>query len=535
MRARRRSTRSSPPVDFWAEVDRRIKLAAKKARAHAREVADEISLHERVTAPAGKSGQSAKPHKVTPEADVGRLGERLDRIDADKLQVAVLESSRHRFGHHALPLPNTDGSMGTTQFQGLYNRARWKKMSQQQRMRAPLCEMCRARGIIVVAEVVDHIRPHHGDESLFYDPQNLQSLCKKCHDTHKARAERSGETWSRAVGPDGDEEDDQAGFLSSAMRDGRTRHMGGRRVVECAMGQDTSGEAPSPAMVANLSPEQSEELTIYPPRSLGEAFRAIGARKNGRARRRAPGRLVALLEAHRAGVRRLRSAYRHAGDHQRVAQGDRGDRLAARGSSLPEDLANTVEGVGRARLLRSRCRSGARRAQQCRKGPVRWRMGYYCLAAVIAVSWDTQLAPGKVRALRASQLGAESPERRFSQSAEDGRPDWRRAQRPLWPCWPPTSKSSASRGAVLRSAEPAKLPQAVRRALLVRHAGRRLSRSSRRRVRPGRARTIGQDFRPSGAVEAIVGGAKSEHLAHAMDNSRKVGWPATGAGKEVKA
>jgi hypothetical protein len=33
--------------------------------------------------------------------------------------------------------------------------------------------------------------------------------------------------------------------------------------------------APSPAMAAadNLSPETSEELTIYPPRSLGEAFR----------------------------------------------------------------------------------------------------------------------------------------------------------------------------------------------------------------------------------------------------------------------
>jgi hypothetical protein len=35
------------------------------------------------------------------------------------------------------------------------------------------------------------------------------------------------------------------------------------------------GEAPSPAMVAadNLSLERSEELTVYPPRSLGEAFR----------------------------------------------------------------------------------------------------------------------------------------------------------------------------------------------------------------------------------------------------------------------
>src|SRR5262245_23331000 len=35
------------------------------------------------------------------------------------------------------------------------------------------------------------------------------------------------------------------------------------------------GEAPSPAKVAaeNLSPDQSEELTVYPPHSIGEAFR----------------------------------------------------------------------------------------------------------------------------------------------------------------------------------------------------------------------------------------------------------------------
>jgi hypothetical protein len=71
---------------------------------------------------------------------------------------------------------STDRSMGATQFQGLYNRSRWKKMSRQQRMRAPLCEMCKARGLVVVAQVVDHIRPHHGDERLFFDPQNLQSL-----------------------------------------------------------------------------------------------------------------------------------------------------------------------------------------------------------------------------------------------------------------------------------------------------------------------------------------------------------------------
>lgn len=43
------------------------------------------------------------------------------------------------------------------------------------------------------------------------------------------------------------------------------------------------GDAPSPAMATadNLSPEQSEELTVYPPRSLGEAFRRFRTPMHG--------------------------------------------------------------------------------------------------------------------------------------------------------------------------------------------------------------------------------------------------------------
>ena len=37
---------------------------------------------------------------------------------------------------------------------------------------------------ITAATVVDHIKPHRGDIDLAYDPDNLQSLCKPCHDTH---------------------------------------------------------------------------------------------------------------------------------------------------------------------------------------------------------------------------------------------------------------------------------------------------------------------------------------------------------------
>ena len=52
--------------------------------------------------------------------------------------------------------------------------------------------------------------------------------------------------------------------------------------------QTRSGEAPSPAMASaqNLSFANSEELTIYPPRSLGEAFRRY--RRTEEWRRKAP-------------------------------------------------------------------------------------------------------------------------------------------------------------------------------------------------------------------------------------------------------
>lgn len=60
-------------------------------------------------------------------------------------------------------------------------------------MRAfPFCVYCDQQGRIIPATVVDHIIPHRGDKSLFFDTKNLQSLCKTCHDAVKQRFEKSG-------------------------------------------------------------------------------------------------------------------------------------------------------------------------------------------------------------------------------------------------------------------------------------------------------------------------------------------------------
>jgi len=41
---------------------------------------------------------------------------------------------------------------------------------------------CERKGHVIPATVVDHIIPHRGDETLFWDESNWQALCKKCHD-----------------------------------------------------------------------------------------------------------------------------------------------------------------------------------------------------------------------------------------------------------------------------------------------------------------------------------------------------------------
>ena len=65
--------------------------------------------------------------------------------------------------------------------QRMYNSARWKRMRKAQLTREPWCKGCLEQGVCTVATDVDHITPHRGSERLFYDAENLQSLCRSCH------------------------------------------------------------------------------------------------------------------------------------------------------------------------------------------------------------------------------------------------------------------------------------------------------------------------------------------------------------------
>ena|SRR5690554_2622226 len=71
----------------------------------------------------------------------------------------------------------------------LYNDRRWHRLRYKQLQAEPLCKFCLEQGRTEAATVVDHITPHKGNQELFFDPGNLQSLCKLHHDAAKAKAE----------------------------------------------------------------------------------------------------------------------------------------------------------------------------------------------------------------------------------------------------------------------------------------------------------------------------------------------------------
>jgi len=69
--------------------------------------------------------------------------------------------------------------------------ANWRKASKSFLRAYPMCERHLDRDQWVPASVVDHVIPHKGDYELFWDEENWQSLCKRCHD-HKTATEDGG-------------------------------------------------------------------------------------------------------------------------------------------------------------------------------------------------------------------------------------------------------------------------------------------------------------------------------------------------------
>jgi len=85
------------------------------------------------------------------------------------------KSSKKRNGFHYLK-PS----------QSVYNNNAWRKLRDEIIERDNYtCQLC---GSTEGPMIADHIKPHRGDNDLFWDKDNLITLCKNCHD-YKTRQE----------------------------------------------------------------------------------------------------------------------------------------------------------------------------------------------------------------------------------------------------------------------------------------------------------------------------------------------------------
>lgn len=294
-----------------------------------------------------------------------------------------------------------------------------------------------------------------------------------------------------------------------------------------------NGRSPSPAATReeNLSPERAEELTIYPARSLGAAFKEFRqtnewAKKGPRTRedwyrgwkrikpifgdvdprtvtldqiselRKFVEETVSVREAHRV-VKIWRALWKIVAALKYCAR-DADPSLGVRNSAAKGRSATWSEGEA-VRLVK--------RA---------WRMGYRGLAAVMAAAWDTQMGPGDIRELRASQMAtAGNGALFFTERGKTGTPVG--------------GLLSARSLAVLAAYLDALGVELHGDAYVFRNrSGAHYSKDTLgddfRKVRaaefgPLETRMLGHDFRRSGAVEAITGEATPAALSHAMGNT----------------
>jgi integrase len=293
-------------------------------------------------------------------------------------------------------------------------------------------------------------------------------------------------------------------------------------------------------MAANLSPEQSEELAMYPPRSLGEAFQRYRrtnqwADKAPRTRedwwrcwrrikeifgdcdprtvsledidawRKMIEDAVSLREAHRC-IKIWRALWKVTAALGYCVR-DADPSLGIRNSAAPGRDKTWSEGEAARMFKRA------------------WREGYHGLAAAMAVAWDTQLSPGDVRSLRASQLSKNAAGAIFfTERGKTGKPVGgaltKRALFALKAYFERLNLELVGDAPIFRTRGHSEgdgkpwTPRPYTSDILSKdfRAIRSLEFGDKEK------RTLA-DFRRSGAVEAIAGEATPAALAHAMGNT----------------
>lgn len=86
---------------------------------------------------------------------------------------------------------------GSAQSRGYDNR--WHKAAATFKTRHPWCLGCQAVGEMRATQVVDHVEPHKGDQTKFWNTALWQPACRHCHDVVKKMLERMFEVGEASV------------------------------------------------------------------------------------------------------------------------------------------------------------------------------------------------------------------------------------------------------------------------------------------------------------------------------------------------
>lgn len=70
----------------------------------------------------------------------------------------------------------------------LYQNAAWRNLRVLVLHRFPICNICHRRP----STIADHIKDHKGNVELFYSLENLQGVCKHCHDEKTGQTSHEG-------------------------------------------------------------------------------------------------------------------------------------------------------------------------------------------------------------------------------------------------------------------------------------------------------------------------------------------------------
>jgi 5-methylcytosine-specific restriction enzyme A len=89
------------------------------------------------------------------------------------------EQARRYTGRKGKTPPPSEGERETANGRGYGYR--WQRARAVYLKANPLCVECGKAGHVEEATTVDHIRPHRGNYSLFWDHTNWQALCTSCH------------------------------------------------------------------------------------------------------------------------------------------------------------------------------------------------------------------------------------------------------------------------------------------------------------------------------------------------------------------